>query len=240
MTARDAVRSTWDLRPVPPQAASVRLARILRASVLRCQAGCAAWARCPGSRDHWPVSVTRVPVAVVLVSLLAGALVACAESPASTPPITPGTASAPRAVNIVARDYAFVPSVVDLVPGETVELRVINGGLDVHEAILGDIEVQLAWNAAEAAVADHPPGPTPAVSVPPGLEGLRVVVASGELRTVTWTVPADAPDAPSGWYVGCHIPGHWERGMVSPVRFVGPDGAPLATPPPYPVATPSG
>lgn len=182
--------------------------------------------------------MTRVLLIVLL--LTAVAVAGCTDEPASTPPITPGTASAPRAVNIVARDYAFVPSVVDLVPGETVELRVINGGLDVHEAIFGDIEVQLAWNAAEAAFADHPPGPTPVVSVPPGLEGLRIVVGSGELKTVTWTVPADATDAASGWYVGCHIPGHWERGMVSPVRFVGPDGSPLATPPPYPVATPSG
>jgi uncharacterized cupredoxin-like copper-binding protein len=188
------------------------------------------------------VPTVAVPGSYLRLLLLLGAAVVAACSsggPAVTPPITPGTAGAPRPVNVVARDYAFVPSVVDLVPGETVELHVINGGLDVHEAILGDLEVQLAWEEAEAATEGHPPGPTPAVSVPPGLEGLRVFVASGELRTVTFTVPPDAVDSATGWYVGCHIPGHWERGMVVPVRFIGPDGEPLGTAPPLPVATPA-
>jgi FtsP/CotA-like multicopper oxidase with cupredoxin domain len=154
--------------------------------------------------------------------------------------VTPGTSAEPRELNLVARDYAFVPSVVDLVPGETVVIRLINGGLDIHEAIFGDMDVQLAWEAAEGETVGHPPGPTPAVSVPPGLEGLRIVVASGERVDVTWTVPADAAEAAGGWFVGCHIPGHWQKGMVAPVRFVGADGVPIASPPPVPVATPPG
>ena len=66
-------------------------------------------------------------------------------------------------------------------PGETVLLHVINGGLEVHEAVIGDAAVQDAWEVAEAATAGAPPGPTPLVSVPPGVAGLRVVVrpASG-------------------------------------------------------------
>ena len=106
---------------------------------------------------------------------------------------------------------------VDLVPGETVVLRVVNGGLETHEAIIGDEAVQTAWEAAEAAVAGAPPGPTPVVSVPPELSGLRVVVRSGERQDVLWTVPATP-----GLIVGCHIPGHYARGMRSPVRFVVP------------------
>jgi uncharacterized cupredoxin-like copper-binding protein len=142
---------------------------------------------------------------------------ACASgAPAGTPPIVPGTGAAPREVNLIARDYVFNPSVLDVVPGETVNLHVINGGLDVHEAIIGDATVQDAWEAAEAAASDAPPGPTPAVSVPPELEGLRIVVESGQRVDIVWTVPSTSKSL----VVGCHIPGHWDEGMRIPVRFV--------------------
>lgn len=149
----------------------------------------------------------------------------------ATPPIVPGASDAPREVNLIARDYAFVPDVVDLVPGETVLLHVINGGLVTHEAVIGDASVQDAWEAAEAAAAGAPPGPTPVVSVPPDRAGVRIVVASGERVDLTWTVPADAAaplDAPGpapAWLVGCHIPGHWAKGMQVPIRWVEPAGA---------------
>lgn len=180
--------------------------------------------RRPGPRR--PATRFVVPAALAAVAAVA---VACdAAAPAATPLITPGTDGAPREVNIVARDYAYVPAAVDLVPGETVTFHVLNGGLVVHEAILGDLDAQLAWEAAEAAVRDAPPGPTPFVAPPPGFDGLRLVVESGQRTDVTWTVPVTAATAPGGWFVGCHIPGHWEKGMVVPVRFVGADGRPLA------------
>ena len=120
-----------------------------------------------------------------------------------------------------------MPPVVDLVPGETIILRLVNGGTEIHEAVIGGPEVQAAWEAAEAAVADAPPGPTPSVSVPPDLAGLRVVARSGERVDATWTVPPDGPDTPGGFMVGCHIPGHFAAGMVIPVRWIGRDGRPL-------------
>lgn len=123
-------------------------------------------------------------------------------------------------MNIVAKDYLFLPSEVELVPGETVLLHVINGGLAVHEAVIGDQAVQDAWEIAEAATVDAPPGATPLVSVPPGVEGLRIVVASGQREDVLWTVPA----ATAPLIVGCHIPGHYAKGMHVPVRFVAPTG----------------
>ena len=150
-------------------------------------------------------------------------LAACAAGgPVATPPISPGTAASPRDVNVIARDYVFEPPVVDLVPGETVVLHVINGGLEVHEAIFGDDRVQDAWEAAEAAVAGAPPGPTPRVSVPPDVSGVRIVVQSGQRVDLEWTVPADA--GRTAWMVGCHIPGHWAKGMQVPVRWVTPGG----------------
>jgi uncharacterized cupredoxin-like copper-binding protein len=145
-----------------------------------------------------------------------------------TPPIVAGSSNAPREVNLITRDYSFVPDVLDLVPGETILLHVINGGLVVHEAIIGDASVQDAWEAAEAAVAGAPPGPTPVVTVPSDVAGVRVVVASGQRVDLTWTVPVDAaqaaqatgPAATATWVVGCHIPGHWAKGMQIPVRWV--------------------
>ena len=73
----------------------------------------------------------------------------------------PGTSGAPREVNLIAKDYSFLPATLDLVPGETVLLHVINGGLEAHEAIIGDAAVQDAWEAAEARTVGAPPGPTP-------------------------------------------------------------------------------
>ena len=97
--------------------------------------------------------------------VLAIALSACDSAAATpTPPIVPGASAAPRAVNIIAKDYAFLPDAIDFVPGETVLLHVINGGLEVHEAVIGDASVQDAWEVAEAATAGSPPGPTPVVT----------------------------------------------------------------------------
>ena len=83
----------------------------------------------------------------------------------------PGRRTRPREVNLIAKDYSFLPATLDLIPGETVLLHLINGGLEVHEAVIGDAAVQAAWEAAEAATVGAPPGPTPIVSVPPDVSG---------------------------------------------------------------------
>ena len=132
----------------------------------------------------------------------------------------PGVSAAPREVNLIARDYSFQPDTLDLVPGETVLLHVINGGLEVHEAVLGDAAVQGAWEAAEAVVAGAPPGPTPVVRVPAEVTGVRIVVRSGERVDLVWTVPVGAATAATPWIVACHIAGHLARGMQIPIRWV--------------------
>lgn len=162
-----------------------------------------------------------------IVLAVALAVAACAEGAVATPPIRPGTPEAPREVNLIARDYAFVPATVDLVPGETILLHVVNGGLVVHEAVFGGAATQAAWERAEAATVGAPPGPTPVVIVDPAVAGLRVVAESGQTVDLRWTVPLDGPASTDGFVVGCHIPGHFERGMVAGVRWVGPDGLPL-------------
>ena len=94
-------------------------------------------------------------------------------------PPSPGS-GAPREVNLIAKDYSFLPDALDLIPGETVLLHVVNGGLEIHEAVIGDQAVQDAWEVAEAATVGAPPGPTPVVSVPPDVSGIRIVVATGQ------------------------------------------------------------
>lgn len=183
--------------------------------------------------------ITQRVVGIAALVLATGGAVAlggCDTGPAVTPAITPGTASHPRAVVIVAKDYAFIPPIVDLVPGETVVFQVINGGLIAHEAVIGSPQLQLAWESAEAPTASAPPGPTPAVSIAPAVAatGLRVFVGSGQRADVTWQVPLDAASGTGGaaeWLVACHIPGHLAAGMLVPIRFVGPGGVPLGSPP---------
>jgi hypothetical protein len=164
-------------------------------------------------------------IAFVCLALVAWGCGAAPSAPAS---FLPGTAASPRELNLIASDYAFVPAVVTVVPGETVLIHVVNAGLEPHEAVIGDAAVQAAWEQAEAATATRPPGPTPLVSVPPGIAGVRVFVPSGQRVDVQWTVPADAARPIEGagtaareWFVGCHLPGHFEKGMVVPVAFVG-------------------
>jgi uncharacterized cupredoxin-like copper-binding protein len=173
--------------------------------------------RPPVRRLGGPLAGALAAVVVVV------SLAACgSDAPAETPPISPGNAVAPRELNIIMKDYAYLPSVIDVVPGETVLLHVVNGGLEVHEVVIGNMAVQDAWEVAEAATVGAPPGPTPVVTVPAGLEGVRVVARSGERVDVTWTVPS-APAAgasPDPLIIGCHIPGHWAKGMQAPLRFV--------------------
>ena len=116
------------------------------------------------------------------------------------------------------RDYRFDPMPVFLVPGETVRLAVFNGGLVDHELVIGDDAVQAAWAAADAAAT--PPAPfatAPPASVPPGVGGLRVVLASGASTRVDYTVPQTADLS-----MICHLPGHVERGMAADVTLLAP------------------
>ena len=153
-----------------------------------------------------------VPLAAALVLVLA----ACSGGPDGPEVRRPGTAASPRDVNVILRDYVFVPDRIELFAGETVRFNLINGGLLPHEFVLGDHEVQRAWASAEAAAT--PPGPlatAPPASVPPARAGLRVLLGSGGQASVVYTVPAGARLA-----VACHIPGHLERGMAAEVRVI--------------------
>ena len=182
-----------------------------------------------------PSRPSRSPRVRAVVAVALAAVAGCdAGAPPATPPISPGTSAAPREVNLIARDYSFQPDTLDLCPGETVLLHVINGGLEVHEAVIGDAAVQDAWEAAEAATAGAPPGPTPVVSVPPGVAGVRIVVQSGERVDLVWTVPArragrwrrgpSAATSPATGPAACRSPIRWVGGRSPSVRLVSAPG----------------
>jgi uncharacterized cupredoxin-like copper-binding protein len=173
-----------------------------------------------------PVRIRRIAGLVAVLAAIAVLVGACdAGAPPATPPIVPGSSVAPREVNVVLKDWIFLPDPVDVVPGETVLLHVVNGGLEIHELVIGDQAVQDAWEAAELATIDAPPGPTPVVSVPPELSGIRVVVPSGQRVDVAWQVPAAAADV-SKLLLGCNIPGHWQKGMRGTIVVAGSSPAP--------------
>jgi uncharacterized cupredoxin-like copper-binding protein len=176
-----------------------------------------------------PSTRSRLRSAAVGGLVGAALLVACEPGTAPETPLpSAGSAASPREVNLIARDYLFVPDPVDVLPGETILLHIVNGGLEVHEAVIGDQAVQDAWEAAEAGTVGAPPGPTPVVSVPPEVAGLRVVVESGQRVDVVWTVPVDPADV-RALLIGCHIPGHWAQGMRAGVRIAGEPSALGAT-----------
>jgi uncharacterized cupredoxin-like copper-binding protein len=169
------------------------------------------------------VVVGGLALAVALVLL--GARLAAA--PATVPDLSsPGTRDQPRSINVILREYAFNPTPLHLVAGETVQFELINGGLIAHEFVLGDAAVQQAWALADALAT--PAGlfatPPPA-SVPADVGGLRAVLQPGATARLHFEVPR----ADTTLQLMCHLPGHVERGMVGAVDVVwlsSPFGAP--------------
>ena len=165
--------------------------------------------------------ISRAPVLVVIVfGVIATALVFIGmQRPGEPPPdvdvARAGTVEEPREVVVIMRDYRFDPTPVVLVPGETVRFTIFNAGLEVHDFVIGDADVQRAWHEADAAAT--PPNllaTAPPASVSPDTGGLRVLLTSGEQATVDYKVPGDEYLA-----ILCHIPGHLEKGMVGAVEL---------------------
>ena len=155
---------------------------------------------------------------VVVFGVIATALIFIGMQRSGEPPpdidiTVAGTPTDPRPVTVIMRDYRFDPTPVVLVPGETVRFTIFNAGLEVHDFVIGDADVQQAWSIADAAAT--PPNlfaTAPPASVPPGTGGLRVFLRSGAQASVDYYVPADEQLS-----LLCHIPGHIEKGMVGRV-----------------------
>lgn len=172
----------------------------------------------PGPASRRPSVAPFVVVAGFLAVAVILVLIGAERSAAPAPSVAiarPGTPAEPRDVVVIMRDYLFDPTPLVLVSGETIRLTVFDAGLQPHELVLGDADVQAAWSAAHAAATPPAPFATPpAASVPPGTGGLRVWVGSGNQATVDWTVPRDAD-----LLLMCHLPGHLEQGMIGRVEL---------------------
>lgn len=174
---------------------------------------------------------SRAPILVTVVGFaiaIALVLFALRGFPAPQAAIDQaGSADTPRDVSVIMRDYLFQPEPLRLIPGERVRFTIFNGGLEAHEFVLGDDEVQRAWQAADAAATPPLPLTTaPPASVPPDTGGVRVLLASGGEGTATFDVPEVGE-----LLLMCHIPGHVEAGMVGEVRLVelGAEGSPAVS-----------
>lgn len=113
-------------------------------------------------------------------------------------------ADADRVVAITASDdLMFDPSEIKVTMGETIEFEVSNPGTVGHEFVIGDDSFQ-AVHADEMAGMEGdmlPPDEVYAISIVPG-----------ETRSIAWTFSADGVVK-----YGCHVPGHYEAGMVGDV-----------------------
>lgn len=112
-----------------------------------------------------------------------------------SPDSSPGTASSPRIVRIVASaQLRFVPDAVTVKQGETVTFVVTTMGPIVHEFMVGP--------AADVA-ADKPD--TPEIAD----------IGMMEARSLTYTF-----DGPGPYAFACHAPGHYEAGMAGAITVV--------------------
>lgn len=169
------------------------------------------------SRVWWPI------VAFASVSLLA---VACstggssasptASTAAATSSDTPGghadafsfgmagdPASADRVIKVRMVDpFAFDPAQIEVAAGETITFTVTNAGQLDHEFLIGDEATQ---DEHEMEMDDGETGM--------GSEPNMLALAGGESGELTWTFTQAGP-----LLFGCHVPGHYQAGMVGALR----------------------
>jgi uncharacterized cupredoxin-like copper-binding protein len=115
---------------------------------------------------------------------------------------------ADRVVEVTATDdLMFDPSSVAVSKGETIEFNVSNIGTVGHEFVLGDASFQLAHEEEMADMEGD--------MLPPD-EAYAISLAPGETSSIAWTFTSDGEIE-----YGCHVPGHYEGGMVGTVLVEG-------------------
>jgi uncharacterized cupredoxin-like copper-binding protein len=114
-------------------------------------------------------------------------------------------ASADRVVEVTTTDgLRFEPSSIDVAAGETISFVVSNPGQVPHEFVIGDQAFQV----------EHAEEMAGGVGMMHGEPNL-VSVDAGETKELTWTFST----AMEGLEFGCHVPGHYEAGMVGQFPF---------------------
>jgi uncharacterized cupredoxin-like copper-binding protein len=176
--------------------------------ILAILAGCGSSAGAPTFTYAPPATTSTAPVASPASPASAAPTVAPTATPVPSPSgvaplaltFTPGTAAAPRVVDLTADDQLnFTPGVVQAAVGETVTFRIHNVGKAVHEFMVGKLADAFADKEGTPEVAD---------------------IAGGSTGELTFTFSGTGP-----FGFACHAPGHYEHGMAGYVQLVGP-GAP--------------
>jgi uncharacterized cupredoxin-like copper-binding protein len=97
---------------------------------------------------------------------------------------------------------AFAPAVMPIAEGETITFQLTNSGRADHEFMVGPLDEVVADTAADEIEA----------------------VAPGKTETITVTFTGPGPFA-----FACHVPGHFEAGMIGYLPVTGPDVPTLGT-----------
>lgn len=109
-----------------------------------------------------------------------------------------------RTIEISALDeLAFDPASVEVAVGETVRFVVTNEGSAEHEFIVGNAELQMEHEGQMAGGHDGADSGYPALTLEPG-------------QTMEATVTFDEPGQ---LLYGCHVPGHFDGGMVGTITI---------------------
>jgi uncharacterized cupredoxin-like copper-binding protein len=134
----------------------------------------------------------RAAAAAVALTLLVGAAAA-----------SRGAAARAKAgtIDITIHYSVFEPAELAVEPGETVRFVIRNTDPIDHEFILGDERVQLAHEDGTEAHHDPRPG--------------EVSVPAGETVVTTYTFPTTSGEL----IFGCHLPGHYDFGMLGAVTI---------------------
>jgi uncharacterized cupredoxin-like copper-binding protein len=118
-----------------------------------------------------------------------------------------GAGEADRVIEIEMLDeLRFAPAALDVSVGETVTFRVTNTGQLPHDFTLGDEETQTEHDAEMAG----------------GMDGMghdepnTLTLEAGESGELTWRFTE-----PGRILFGCHIPGHYDAGMVGTLTISG-------------------
>lgn len=112
---------------------------------------------------------------------------------------------ADRTIEVAANDdLSFDPSTIQVTAGEVITFVVTNTGEAPHEFVLGDASIQ-QQHATEMAQGGHGDHAENAISIAPGAT-----------EQLTWSFT----DVGQVLY-GCHLPGHYDGGMVGTVTVDG-------------------
>jgi len=110
-----------------------------------------------------------------------------------------------RSIAVIASDtMRYDPPEITVRPGETIRFEVKNHGKLRHEFTIGDATEQRAHSEMMKRDPDMVHNDPNTITVEPGVA-----------KTLVWQF-GEAGELE----IGCHVPGHYEAGMLAPVRVV--------------------